>query len=98
MPGGLFFVFLHFYWFEVLGFEDLTAVQTFDVIHAVSPGDYLCTGMVASGLHNNASLRFILTGLDWLSSPPLRVPYRRDPQATPTGPWTSVHGGALQSW
>jgi hypothetical protein len=51
MLEGLFFVFLDFHGFKVFGFEDLAAVQTFDIIDAVSPGDYLSTGMVASGLH-----------------------------------------------
>jgi hypothetical protein len=48
---GLFLFFLDFHWFKVFGFEDLAAVQTLDVIDAVSPGDYLGTVMVASGLH-----------------------------------------------
>jgi len=50
-PGGLFLFFLDFHGFQVFGFEDLTAVQTFNVVDAVSSGDDLSTGMVASGLH-----------------------------------------------
>jgi hypothetical protein len=49
--GRLFLFFLDFHWFKVFGFEDLTAVQTLNVVHAVSSGDYLGTSMVASGLH-----------------------------------------------
>jgi hypothetical protein len=51
MPGGLFLILLDFHGFKVFGFEDLAAVQTLNVVDAVSPGDYLSTGMVASGLH-----------------------------------------------
>jgi hypothetical protein len=51
MRGGLFLFFLDFHGFKVFGFEDLTAVQTFNVVYAVSSGDDLSTGMVASGLH-----------------------------------------------
>jgi hypothetical protein len=59
---GLFFVFFHFYGFQVLGLKDLMAVQTFQVIHAVSTGNDLGTGVFTSGSHNNALLSFILTG------------------------------------
>jgi hypothetical protein len=48
---GLFLFVLYFHGFEVLGFEDLTAVETFDVVHSVSSGNDLGTVMVASGLH-----------------------------------------------
>ena len=51
MRGGLFLFFLDFHWFKVFGFEDLTAIQTFNVVHAVSSSDYLGTVVVASGLH-----------------------------------------------
>jgi len=47
----LFFFFLDFHGFKVFGFEDLAAVQTFNIVDAVSPGDYLGTVVVASGLH-----------------------------------------------
>jgi hypothetical protein len=48
---GLFLFFLYFHGFEVLGFEDLTAVQTLQVVYAVSPGNDLRAGMFTSGLH-----------------------------------------------
>ena len=32
--------------------ENLTAIQTFHVVHAVSSGDHLGAGMLAGGLHN----------------------------------------------
>lgn len=52
MAGGdLFLFFLDFHWFEVFGLEDLTTIKTFKVVNAVSPGDDLGSGMVASGLH-----------------------------------------------
>ena len=34
---------------QVFGFENLTAIQAFDVIDAVAPGNHLGSGMVASG-------------------------------------------------
>ncbi len=52
MGGGLFLFFLGFDGFEVLGLEDLTAVQTFHVVHAVSSGNDLGPGVIAGGLHN----------------------------------------------
>jgi hypothetical protein len=52
--AGLFFLILDFHGFEVFGFEDLTAVETFDVIHAVSAGDDLGARVLTSGLHNGA--------------------------------------------
>jgi len=39
------------YWFEVLGFEDLAAIQAFQVFHAIAPGDDLGTVVLASVLH-----------------------------------------------
>jgi hypothetical protein len=45
---------LDFQGLKVFGLEDLTAVETFHVIDAVSPGQNLGTGMVANGLHNSA--------------------------------------------
>ena len=50
MHRRLFFVFLNLHGFDVFGFEDLTAVQTFQVVHSVSSGDDLGPGMLA-GLH-----------------------------------------------
>jgi len=37
--------------FQVLGFEDLTAFQTFHVVYAVAPRDHLGPAVLASGLH-----------------------------------------------
>jgi len=47
-------------WFEVLGFENLAAVETFNVFHAVSPRYDLGTGMLACVLHK-ARLRHYST-------------------------------------
>jgi hypothetical protein len=52
MPGGLFLVFLDWHGFKVFRLEDLSAVQAFHVVDAVSPGDYLCAVVVTSGLHS----------------------------------------------
>ena len=52
MAEGLLLIFLDFNGFKIFGLEDLTAVQAFDVIHAVSAGDHLGPGMVTSGVHN----------------------------------------------
>src|ERR1017187_1102716 len=51
-PGyrRLLFFFLDLHGFDVLGFEDLTAVQTFQVVHPVSSGDDL-GACVLAGLH-----------------------------------------------
>ena len=46
-------LFLNCYGFEVLGFENLAAIETFNVLHAVTPGDDLRTGVVTSGLHKS---------------------------------------------
>jgi hypothetical protein len=50
VESRLFFFFLDLHGFDVFGFEDLTAVQTFHVVHPVSSGDDLGAGMLA-GLH-----------------------------------------------
>src|ERR1700722_3909656 len=47
----LLFVFLHFDGFQVFGFKYLTAIQTFEIIHAIPAGDNLGTGVIASGRH-----------------------------------------------
>jgi len=39
--------------FEVFGLEDLAAIETFHVVHAVSTGNDLGAGMLTSGLHRN---------------------------------------------
>ena len=54
MPGGLFLFFLDFHGFKILGLENLAAIETLQVLHAISPGDHLGAGMVTSGLHNSA--------------------------------------------
>jgi hypothetical protein len=46
-----FFFFFNGNGFEILGLEDLTAIQAFHVIHAVSPRDDLCAGVFTRGLH-----------------------------------------------
>jgi len=51
MDGTLFLVFLYLHRFKVFSFEDLSAVQAFDVFYAVASGNHLGTGVVASGLH-----------------------------------------------
>jgi hypothetical protein len=60
--GPLLFVFfLDGYLLQVLGFEDLTAVQALDVVHAVTPGDYHGPVMLTSELHSE--IGFILSAL-----------------------------------
>jgi hypothetical protein len=51
---GLFFLTLNFRGFEIFSFEDLAAIETFNVIHPVSAGDYLGARVLTSGLHNSA--------------------------------------------
>jgi len=51
---GLFFLILNFHGLEIFVFEDLAAIETFNVIHPVSPGDYLGARVLTSGLHNSA--------------------------------------------
>ncbi len=46
-----FFFFLDFHWLKVFGFENLTAVQTLHIVHAVSSSDHLGAGMLTRGLH-----------------------------------------------
>jgi hypothetical protein len=46
----LFVVFVNGDGFEILGFEDLAAIQTFDIIHAVTSRDDHGAG-VLTGLH-----------------------------------------------
>ena len=52
--GGLFFLILNLHLFEIFGFKDLAAIETFHVIHPVSAGDDLGARVLTSGLHNNA--------------------------------------------
>jgi hypothetical protein len=58
VPAGiLFLVVLDFHGFKVFGFEDLAAIQTFDVIDAVSAGDDLGAVMVTNGQHKTQRFR-----------------------------------------
>ncbi len=52
--AGSFFLILNFQRFKIFSFEDLTAIETFNVIHPVSAGDNLGARVLTSGLHNNA--------------------------------------------
>jgi hypothetical protein len=52
--GGLFFLILNFHLFEIFGFEDLPAIETFNIINALSAGDDLGARVLTSGLHNSA--------------------------------------------
>ncbi len=56
----LFVFFFNSYGFQVLGLENLAAIETFDVFHAVAPGDDLGTVVLTSGLHKKQDLGFIL--------------------------------------
>ena len=51
---GLLFFFFDLYWLKVFGFENLAAVETFYVIHAVAASDYLGTVVFTGGLHKTA--------------------------------------------
>ena len=51
MPGGLFLFLLDWDRFKVFGFEDLPAIETLNIIHAVSSGDDLGSVVLTSGLH-----------------------------------------------
>ena len=74
MPGGLFLIFLGFHGFKIFGLEDLTAVQAFQVIHAVSPGDHLGAGMVTNSLHNQRIDEFYSNHVEKLVKPPWYPP------------------------
>ena len=37
--------------FEVFGLEDLAAIETLDIVHAIAAGEYLGTGVLAGSLH-----------------------------------------------
>jgi hypothetical protein len=51
---GLFFLILNRDLFEIFGFEDFAAIETFYVIDPVSAGDDLGARVLTSGLHNSA--------------------------------------------
>jgi len=50
----LFFLFLDLHGLKIFGFEDLPAIETFNIIHPVSAGDDLGARVLTSGLHNSA--------------------------------------------
>jgi len=52
--AGLFFLFLDFHGLQIFGFEDLPAIETFNVVYPVSAGDNLGARVLTSGLHNSA--------------------------------------------
>ena|SRR5260370_21377099 len=47
----LFFFFFNGDGFEIFSFEDLAAIQAFDIIHAVASCENLGAGVLARGLH-----------------------------------------------
>jgi hypothetical protein len=55
----LFFFFFNGNGFEVFCFEDLTAIETFQIIHPVASRDDLGTVVLTSGLHKS-NMGFIL--------------------------------------
>jgi hypothetical protein len=74
MGGGELFLFLICGdGLQVLCLENLTAIQAFDVIDSVAPGNHLGTGMVASGLHNNGLDRVYFNRLKRLVKAQLRL-------------------------
>ena len=52
--AGLFFLILNFHGFKIFGFEDLAAIETFNVIDPLPAGDDLGARVLTSGLHNGA--------------------------------------------
>jgi hypothetical protein len=48
---ALFVLFFDCYGFEVFSFEDLAAIQAFQVFHAIAPGDHFSTVVLAWVLH-----------------------------------------------
>jgi hypothetical protein len=74
--GGLPFVLFDDDRFEVFGFKNLAAIETFDVVYAIAASDDLGAVVVTGGLHKNSTLlRIILTGSKSLSSPRMGVPF-----------------------
>jgi hypothetical protein len=51
---GLLFLFLDFHGFKVFRLEDLSAIETFHIVDAISTGDHLGASVLTSGLHNDA--------------------------------------------
>ena len=66
----LFLFILDFDGFKVFCLENLTAIQTFDVVDAVSPGNDLSMGVVASGLHKQRLDEIYSTHANGLVKPP----------------------------
>jgi len=71
MAWALFLVVFDYYRFQVLGLENLPAIEAFDVIHAVSPGNNLGTVVLASGLHNQRLDESYSIHVQELVKPPL---------------------------
>ena len=68
--ADLFFVFLDFHGFKVFCLENLTAIETFHVIDAVSTGDHLGTSVFTSGRHNKRLDEVYFTHVQALVKPP----------------------------
>ena len=52
--AGLLFLLLNFDGLKIFGFEDLAAIETFNVVDPVSAGDDLGARVLTSLLHNSA--------------------------------------------
>jgi hypothetical protein len=52
--GKLLVVLFHDDRFEVFGFKNLAAIETFDVVYAIAAGDDLGMVVVTGGLHKTA--------------------------------------------
>jgi hypothetical protein len=52
--AGLFFLFVDVHGLKIFGFEDLAAIETFNVVDPVSAGDDLGARVRTSVLHNSA--------------------------------------------
>ena len=72
MDEELFLFFLDLHGLEIFGFEDLPAIQAFEVVHAVASGNHLGTGMVASGLHKQRLDEVYFNRLRVVVKPPFR--------------------------
>jgi hypothetical protein len=51
---GLLLFFFDLHRLKVFGFENLAAVETFYIIHAVAASDYLGAVVITGGLHKTA--------------------------------------------
>lgn len=54
--AGLFLVFFYYNRLKVFSFKNLAAIETFDVVYAIAPGDDLGAGMITGGLHKRSTL------------------------------------------